>query len=208
MIGCTGRFHPSEEDADGSRSVYLHGYISSRILRLSRDATETNTGEPSGIPVCVSATLMDGIVLALTPNHHSCNYRSAVVFGNAHVVTDEPERLWAMELITNNLVPERWQHTRYPSNTELISTGILRVDIHSASAKVRKGTTGEARGDLKDEEMRKGVWAGVVPSRMVYGEPIPAPTNLFPGTPDYIADWVDEWNQEAEKYSTEAAQSQ
>ncbi|KAF2623213.1 flavin-nucleotide-binding protein [Macroventuria anomochaeta] len=205
MLGCTGNF---EEDPnnDGRRSIYLHGYVSSRIMRLSRkNPASNNIAGAEGIPVCVSATLMDGIVLALTPNHHSCNYRSAVAFGYAQVVEDEPERLYAMELITNNLVPERWQHTRYPNKTELKSTGILRIDIHSASAKVRAGTTGEAREDLKDETMRTKVWAGVVPSRMVYGTPLPAPTNMFPGMPEYIEDWVEEWNEKAERYSAEAA---
>jgi nitroimidazol reductase NimA-like FMN-containing flavoprotein (pyridoxamine 5'-phosphate oxidase superfamily) len=203
MLGCTGNFQ-EEPDSDGRRSIYLHGYVSSRIMRLSRQSTDPDA-EPSGIPICVSATLMDGIVLALTPNHHSCNYRSVVAYGHAQVVEDEAERLYAMELITDNLVPERWQHTRYPNKTELKSTGILRVDIHSASAKVRTGTTGEAREDIKDEEMRKKVWAGVVPTKVVYGSPVPAPTNMFPGTPDYIQNWVDSWNQKVDKYSVEAA---
>lgn len=206
MIGCTGNF--KEQYDDGRRSIYLHGYVSSRIMRLSRNNSDSEAdagAEPAGIPVCVSATLMDGIVLALTPNHSSCNYRSVVAFGHAKVVEDEPERLWALELMTNNLVPDRWRHSRYPSKAELKSTGVLRVDIDSASAKVRAGTTGEAREDLKDEAMRKKVWAGVVPTRMVYGDPVPAPTNMFPGTPEYIEDWVEHWNEKVERYSGEAA---
>lgn len=213
MLGCTGNFEPEKNSDDGRRSIYLHGYVSSRIMRLSRkdppgagaDADVDVDAGASGIPVCVSATLMDGIVLALTPNHHSCNYRSAVAFGHACVVKDEPERLWAMELITDNLVPERWRHTRYPSEAELRSTGILRIDVHSASAKVRAGTTGEAREDLRDEALRRKVWAGVVPSRLAYGTPVPAPTNMFPGTPEYIEDWVEHANEKAERYSAEAA---
>lgn len=207
MLGCTGNFNENENN-DGRRSIYIHGYVSSRIMRLSKQSIGSDGEvESLGIPVCISATSMDGIVLALTPNHHSCNYRSVVAFGHAHVVEDEAERVWAMELITNNLVPERWQNTRYPNKTELKSTGILRVDIHSASAKVRAGSTGEAREDLKDEAMRKKVWAGVVPSRVVYGTPVPAPTNMFPGIPEYIENWVLERNQEWERYSAEAAQS-
>ncbi|KAI4779347.1 hypothetical protein E4T52_05718, partial [Aureobasidium sp. EXF-3400] len=140
-----------------------------------------------------------------TPKASLCNYRSAVAFGHAHVVEDEAERIYAMELITNNLVPERWQHTRYPNKTELKSTGILRVDIHSASAKVRTGTTGEAREDLKDEGMRKDVWAGVVPTRMVYEKPIAAPTNLFPGVPEYISDWIEEHDRTTARYVSEVS---
>ncbi|KAF4465934.1 5-nitroimidazole antibiotic resistance [Fusarium albosuccineum] len=206
MLGCTGIFHQQQDD-DGRRFIYLHGYVSARIMRLSRAGdqvgSETAT-EASGIPVCISATIMDGIVLALTPNHSSCNYRSVVAYGYAQVVEDEDERLFAMELITNNLVPDRWQNSRYPSKAELKSTGILRIDIASASAKVRTGTTGEAREDLKDEAMRKKVWAGVVPSRIVYGTPLASPTNMYPGTPEYIEDWVAEWNEKVERYSAEA----
>lgn len=205
MIGCTGVFNEDNEEQNGRRSVYLHGYVSSRILRLSRNASESNGDGPSGIPVCVSATLMDGIVLALTPNHSSCNYRSAIVYGHAEVVTDEKERLWALELMTDNLVPDRWRHTRYPNKAELQSTGVLRVDIQSASAKVRAGTTGEAKEDLKNETMRKEVWAGVIPCRVAYGEPVPAPTNLVTAVPNYIEDWVSSWNQESEEYSIGAA---
>lgn len=204
MLGCTGIFgqeNATEDDDDGRRYIYLHGYVSARIMRLSKAGTND---EPSGIPVCVSATLMDGIVLALTPNHHSCNYRSAVAFGHAQVVEDEAERLYAMELITNNLVPERWQHTRYPNKTELRSTGILRVEIHSASAKVRTGSTGEAKEDIADEEMRRNVWAGVVPTRTVYGTPMPAPTNLFPGVPGYMEDWIRERNETSLQYTLDA----
>lgn len=204
MIGCTGIFN-KEEDDDGRRFIYLHGYVSARIMRLSRSRAESGSAETAlGIPVCVSATLMDGIVLALTPNHSSCNYRSVVAYGHAQVVEDEAERLYAMELITNNLVPERWRNSRYPSKMELQSTGILRIEIHSASAKIRTGTTGEAREDLKDEAMRKKVWAGVVPSYITYGTPLPAPTNMHAGLPEYIEDWVEEWNEKSQRYSAEA----
>jgi nitroimidazol reductase NimA-like FMN-containing flavoprotein (pyridoxamine 5'-phosphate oxidase superfamily) len=205
MLGCMGRFEESttQQHEEGSKSLYLHGYVSSRIMRLSKVVGDEGT---SSIPVCVSATLMDGIVLALTPNHHSCNYRSAVVFGHAHVVEDEAERLYAMELITNNLVPERWEHTRYPNKTELKSTGILRVDIHSASAKVRTGTTGEAREDLKNEEMRKDMWAGVIPMWTQFGAPIPAPTNLVKNVPKYIDGWVTKNNSVAQKFCVDGGQ--
>ena len=208
MLGCMGSFESSSIPSDtesGHYSIYLHGYVSSRIMRLSRQGDGNESPDAKGIPVCVSATIMDGIVLALTPNHHSCNYRSAVAFGYAQVVEDEAERIYAMELITNNLVPERWQHTRYPNKTELKSTGILRVDIRSASAKVRTGTTGEAREDLKDEGMRKDVWAGVVPTRMVYEKPIAAPTNLFPGVPEYISEWIEDHDETTARYVSEVS---
>lgn len=207
MLGCTGDFHNDNHVqgsvSEGPRAIYLHGYISSRLMRL----TSTHDADVSdvGMPVCVAATLMDGLVLALTPNHHSCNYRSVVAYGRAHVVTEEAERKWAMELITDNLLPGRWGATRYPSEAEQKRTGILRVEIDSASAKVRAGTTGEDRGDLKDEEMRRRVWAGVVPAHLVWGEPVAAPTNLMDTTPQYIEEWRRKETSEAEKYAYAAA---
>lgn len=213
MVGCTGNYpDPSVPNKSESRVVYLHGYVSSRILRLAKtadedgvDAANGSAKSNNGIPVCIAATQLDGIVLALTPNHHSCNYRSAVIFGHAHVVTDEPERLYALELITNNLVPTRWENTRYPNSTELKSTGILRVEIESASAKIRAGTTGEDRNDLKDEEMKNKVWAGVVPAYLQWGKPEPAPTNVVKEVPAYIEQWVDEDNKKSAQHAYEVA---
>ncbi|KAL8735047.1 MAG: hypothetical protein Q9181_002969 [Wetmoreana brouardii] len=213
MLGCTSAYpDPSLPKKTESRVVYLHGYVSSRILRLAKaadgegvDGANGSAKPNNGIPVCVVATQFDGVVLALTPNHHSCNYRSAVIFGHAHVVTDEPERLHALELITNHLVPSRWENTRYPNATELKSTGILRVEIDSASAKIRAGTTGEDRNDLKNEEMRKRVWAGVVPAYMQWGNPQPAPTNISGEVPKYITEWVKEKNKGNEQYAYEVA---
>ncbi|KAG5981321.1 hypothetical protein E4U55_003072 [Claviceps digitariae] len=209
MLGCTGDYrnhdngYASEMPADGPRDIYLHGYVTSRLMRLT--SSHDAHGSDQGMPVCVAATLLDGVVLALTPNHHSCNYRSVVAYGHAQVVTDEAERKWAMELITDNMVPGRWAATRYPSQAEQKRTGIIRVSVDSASAKVRAGTTGEDRGDLKDEEMRRRVWAGVVPAHLVWGEPVAAPTNLMEPTPEYIEEWRKRETSEAEKYAYAAA---
>ncbi|RMZ86616.1 hypothetical protein DV736_g6152, partial [Chaetothyriales sp. CBS 134916] len=209
MLGCTGCFPPREEwEDDGSRYIYLHGYVSSRFFRKTappRDE-ESSTEQTAKTRVCVSATFLDGIVMALTPNHHSCNYRSVVAFGHATLVENQEERLYAMELITNNLVPERWQNTRYPSSAELKATGIIRIEVDSASAKIRTGTTGEARSDLQDEEMKKKVWAGVVPVYTVYGDPVPAPTSTFNGVPSYIEDWAREMTDESERYAYAASE--
>ncbi|KAI4130891.1 MAG: hypothetical protein LQ338_001488 [Usnochroma carphineum] len=215
MVGCTSAYpdppHPAKSE---SRVVYLHGSATSRIIRLAKSADEagTNDGvneaaeEPHrGIPICVAATQLDGIVLALTPNHHSCNYRSAVLFGHAHIVTDEAERLHALELLTDNLVPSRWENTRYPNATELKSTGILRVEVESASAKIRTGTTGEDRGDVKDEELRRRVWSGVVPASLQLGKPVAAPTDLSGEVPKYIGEWVEGRNQRSEQYAHDVA---
>lgn len=192
MIGCM-----SSASSD-SPSLYLHGYISSRLIKAGALS--------SGLPVCVSATHLDGLVLALTPNHHSCNYRSAVVFGLAYLVTDEAERLEAMERITDNMLPSRWTNSRVPpTKAELTSTGILKVEIVSASAKVRAGGPGEDRNDLKDEELRRRVWTGVVPCSLVWGEPVAAEGNRVQKVPGYVEKWRKEVNGEGEKVSSEAA---
>ncbi|KAM3539814.1 hypothetical protein ARSEF1564_007255 [Beauveria bassiana] len=202
MMGFTGDFENRDCDAASPRWLYLHGYVSARMMRT---AGAHDGDEGTGMPICVAATLFDGVVLALTPNHHSCNYRSAVVFGRAHVVTDDKERLWAMERITDNLVPGRWANTRCPNATERKSTGILRVEIVSASAKIRTGSTGEDRKDLADHEMRRRVWAGAVPTYLVWGEPVPAETNMTDGLPGYLDEWRTRETAEAKEYACSVA---
>ena len=120
-------------------------------MKVSRAAIAT--GKP-GLPVCIAATKVDGLVLSLTPNSHSYNYRSTVLFGYATPVTDAEEKIWAMEMITNSVVRQRYENTRIPPiPAEMQSTQILRVTIDSASSKVRD-------------------WIGVVPVYDTYGEPI------------------------------------
>ena len=166
MLGCTGSFeNPSSDPGEGPRSLYLHGYVSSRLMRLPSLTGADGPTEHAGVPVCVAATMMDGIVLASTPFNHSCDYRSAVVHGYANVVTDDAEKLYAMELITNNLISNRWDNTRVPpTKAELQSTGVLRIDVASASAKVHTGGPSDDRKDLKDDEVKERVWTGVVPT--------------------------------------------
>ncbi|KAL4782543.1 hypothetical protein BJX76DRAFT_358808 [Aspergillus varians] len=202
MLGCTGS-HKQEES--GERAIYLHGYISSTFFRKTGD---TAAGDASGgLKVCVSATLLDGLVLALTPNHHSCNYRSVIAYGDAYLVTDEAERFYAMQLITDNVLPGRWENTRIPpTSAELTATGIIRVDVKSASAKVRTGTTGEDRNDLKDAALRGRVWTGVIPSWTQWGTPVPSPTNGMDVLPEYIRSWVQKTNKESESYSYGASE--
>ena len=110
-----------------------------------------------------------------------------------------------MQLITDNLVPHRWHNTRFPSAAELASTGILRVEIASASAKVRRGTTGEDRKDLADGRMREQVWAGVVPAFLKWGDPVESETNLRREVPGYIKEWVEGENERNERFAYEGA---
>ncbi|KAJ0363958.1 hypothetical protein COL154_005245 [Colletotrichum chrysophilum] len=118
------------------------------------------------MPVCVAASHLDGLVMALTPNSHSYNYRSSVLFGHAKVVEDPAERLYAMELITNGVIPGSWSNTRVPPNkAELSSTSVLKVTIEAGSAKVRFGPPGDEKHDRDDAEAVNKVWTGVVPRR-------------------------------------------
>jgi nitroimidazol reductase NimA-like FMN-containing flavoprotein (pyridoxamine 5'-phosphate oxidase superfamily) len=202
MLGVTGSYTSQEADpATSIQDIYIHGYVSSRLMKQSSPRDE------EGTPVTVAATLMDGLVVSLTPNHHSCNYRSAVVFGYAALVTDEAEKMWAMEHITNNMIPDLWAHGRIPpTKAEMSSTSILRVRISSASAKVRSGEPGDDRHDLKDEELRKRVWTGVVPSWTQWGEPIPASTNRVKDTPEFMESWRAVTNKDARVGAYEAAE--
>jgi nitroimidazol reductase NimA-like FMN-containing flavoprotein (pyridoxamine 5'-phosphate oxidase superfamily) len=140
--------------------LYLHGSAASRMLRdLSR-----------GIPVCVTVTLLDGMVLARSAFHHSMNYRSVVIFGEAVLVEDANEKNEALRIISDHLVPGRWEEVRLPNAQELKGTSVLAVDLTEVSAKVRTG------GPVDDEEdMTLPVWAGVIPLSLAAGELVADP---------------------------------
>jgi nitroimidazol reductase NimA-like FMN-containing flavoprotein (pyridoxamine 5'-phosphate oxidase superfamily) len=140
-------------------AVYLHGSAASRLQRTLAN----------GIDVCLTVTLIDGLVLARSAFHHSMNYRSVVVMGRAALVNNtEKER--ALRAISEHLVPGRWDETRAPTEIELRQTAVLRLDIDEASAKQRVGGPIDDDGDLS-----LPVWAGVLPCSLVWGEPTPDP---------------------------------
>jgi uncharacterized protein len=155
--------------------LYLHGSAASRMLRTLQN----------GVPVCVTATLVDGLVLARSAFHHSVNYRSAVVFGHATAVEAEQDRLEALELFTEKLVPGRWADVRPPTRQELKGTTVLRLPLDEASAKVRTGPPVD-----DDEDYDLPVWAGVLPLGTQVAAPQPDP-RLDPAieTPGYVAEW-------------------
>ncbi|MCB1247473.1 MAG: pyridoxamine 5'-phosphate oxidase family protein [Acidimicrobiia bacterium] len=155
--------------------LYLHGSPASRMLRTT-----------PGTQVCVTVTLVDGIVAARSTFHHSMNYRSVVVFGEPRVVIDPHERRSAFEAITEHVLPGRWEEARHPNEREDRGTRLLALGISEASAKMRTGPPGD-----EPEDMDLDVWAGVIPIRSVAGTPIPAP-DLTPGVelPEYIRRYV------------------
>jgi nitroimidazol reductase NimA-like FMN-containing flavoprotein (pyridoxamine 5'-phosphate oxidase superfamily) len=148
--------------------VYVHGSSASRAMR--------ETG--AGIPACLTVTLLDGVVLARSVFEHSVNYRSVVVLGRAEAVTDPDEKLAALEAFTEKLLPGRWADARPPTRKELKATGVVRLGLDEASAKIRDG--GPEDGDTPDADL--DVWAGEIPLVMRALAPIPDPT-LRPGIP-------------------------
>lgn len=170
-------------------------------MNLSRTSTA-----PKGLPVCVAASKVDGLVLTLTPNSHNYNYRSAVLFGHATLVTDVEEKLWAMELITNSVVPDRWHNTRLPPNpAEMQSTQILKIIVESASSKVREGVPNDSKEDMTNKEVVSRVWTGVLPMFEKFGEPIAGPYNEVLEVPEHVTEYRRMFNEEKEDYAVLAA---
>lgn len=150
-------------------------------------------------------SFLDGLVLSLTPFHNSCNYRSAIVYGYASLVTDNDEALYAMKLITENLLPQRWDKSRTPPTpAELTSTSILRIRVASASAKIRVGGPSEDRADLKNSQLVKQTWTGVVPYWGTWGEPVPGKENGREEVEEYIEEWRVGETGKARDYAFEA----
>lgn len=137
--------------------LYIHGSAASRMLR----------NVSGGIPMCVTVTLLDGLVLARSIFNHSMNYRSVVVLGKGTAIEEPEQKLEALRLLSEHIVPGRWDEVRQPNEKELKATTILRVPITEFSAKVREGPV------IDDEEdYAFPVWAGVVPLNLVTADPI------------------------------------
>ncbi|HMJ25959.1 MAG TPA: pyridoxamine 5'-phosphate oxidase family protein [Pyrinomonadaceae bacterium] len=158
----------------GDRLI-IHGSQASRMLRT--------LGQ--GIDVCVTVTLVDGLVLARSAFHHSMNYRSVVVFGRATVVEGPDDKIAALRALSEHMIPGRWDDVRGPSEQEMKQTTVLSLPLTEASAKVR---TGPPLDDEEDYDLP--VWTGVIPLRMVAGEPfdderIPAKSEI----PKYVVEY-------------------
>jgi len=138
-------------------NLYIHGSAASRMLRAL----------DQGIPVCVTVTLLDGLVLARSIFNHSMNYRSVVILGTAILVTNPDEKLEALHLLSEHILPGRWQQSRLPNERELKATSVLRLPIEEFSAKVRQGPVVDDADDYSFP-----TWAGVIPLTTVPGAPI------------------------------------
>ena len=148
-------------------TLYIHGSSGAHMLREMR----------KGIPVSVAVTHVDGIVVARSHFHNSINYRSVVVFGTATEVTDVQEKMLGLEVVTNHILPGRWDEGRKPSTTEFTQTMVMKLSLDESSAKVR---TGGPKDEAEDMDMT--VWAGVLPVGLRPGELVPDPA-LKDGVP-------------------------
>lgn len=198
MIGQMGSYDYPSAGVDEPLDCYLHGYVSSRIIKLAGASDE-------GLPVSVAATKVDGLVLALTPFHHSYNYRSAVLCGYAKPVTDKEEKLYAMKIITDSVVPKRWDNSRTPPDSgELSSTTILRVKIASGSGKIRNGGAHDDKKDTENVNVTSKTWTGVVPVWEHFGRPVEGSENQVLEVPSYINSYIQDTNDQNEAFALEA----
>jgi nitroimidazol reductase NimA-like FMN-containing flavoprotein (pyridoxamine 5'-phosphate oxidase superfamily) len=140
--------------------LYIHGSQASRMLRTLK----------TGIDVCVTVTLLDGLVLARSAFNHSMNYRSVVVFGKTVAIEEPGAKLAALRALAEHMIPSRWDEVRQPTDQELKATTVLSLPLEEVSAKVRTGPPLDDDGDYSLE-----VWAGVLPLKLVAGEPVKDP---------------------------------
>jgi nitroimidazol reductase NimA-like FMN-containing flavoprotein (pyridoxamine 5'-phosphate oxidase superfamily) len=156
-------------------SLYLHGSAVSQW---------TKQGDRN--PICVTVTLLDGLVLARSTFKHSMNYRSVVIFGEGELVTDRKQKLYGLQRIVEHLVPGRSREAREPNENELQATSVLRLRLEEASAKIRSG------GPIDDEDdFERPIWAGVLPMHVIFGPPdadeaVPPIVDV----PDYIDEYA------------------
>jgi uncharacterized protein len=166
---------PTAYGRDGD-TLYLHGSSANGAIWAA-----------DGQRVCLTVTHMDGLVAARSVFSHSVNYRSAVVFGTAAVVTDEDERWQALRLITDHLIPGRWAAARQPTTKEMAATAVLSLPLTEASVKIRTGMPKD-----EPEDLDLDVWAGVLPVAVTFGAPQPDPLmHADIPVPAHIRDRVD-----------------
>lgn len=175
---------------DGDRPIVIpmaYGRIEETLYIHGAKLTRISTHLKEGLAVCLTVTLVDGIVVARSTFHSSMNYRSVVIHGDAFEVTDQTEKETALAKITNNILPGRWDEARTTTPNEYDATTVLKINILSASAKVRTGPPND-----KKEDYSEPIWGGVVPMKTVYGIPeddgkVLAGVNLPPSVQKLIA---------------------
>ncbi len=156
--------------------LYVHGSPASRMIRRLCD----------GVAVCITVSILDGLVLARSMFHHSMNYRSVVVLASGTPVTDREHKLDVLKALSDNVIRGRWSEARQPSVKEVNGTAIVGFPLHEASAKIRSGPPTDA-----DSDMALPVWAGVIPVTLTAGAPVPAPDQDPPvAVPAYATEYA------------------
>lgn len=145
--------------ARAGEQIYVHGSSASRMMRL---------GASEEIDLCLTVTLVDGLVLARSAFHTSINYRSVVVLGKARLVTDVIEKWQALRSFTNHVIDGRWEQAKQPNEQELKATSVLSLPLEEVSAKIRTGPPAD-----DEEDYALPVWGGVIPVVQSLGEPLP-----------------------------------
>ena len=153
-------------------TVYLHGSAASRMLRNLE----------KGIALCLTVTLLDGLVMARCAFSHSMNYRSVVILGKATLVESKEEKMAALQAISEQIVPGRWAEVRKPTDQELKATSVLKLPLAEASAKIRTGGPKDTKEDLGFP-----VWAGVLPLKLVAEAPLEDPGSVVHEVPEYLS---------------------
>lgn len=202
MIGTMGSFEHPSSDLHDPQDCYLHGYVSSGIMKQARKEGG------KGLPITIAATKVDGIVLSLTPNSHSYNYRSAVLFGYGTLVENPDEKVWAMHLVTKSVMADRWENTRTPPDgAEMASTTILKVKVINGSGKIRDGGPGDYKKDTERADVTENIWTGVVPIWETAGSPVRGGAGKVQEVPEHVRDFCCELNKTNEEYAKAAAVS-
>ena len=166
---------PTAYGRDGN-NIYIHGSTASRMMK--------NLSE--GLDVCVTVTKVHGLVLAKSAFHHSMNYESVVIFGKAHLVADEVEKIKALKAFTDHLLPMRWEEIRLPNEKEMKGTMVLKLNLDKASAKIRNEG---AKDDPIDKDLQ--IWTGVLPYEWKIGEPVFTENNSRLTLPDSVRNLMD-----------------
>lgn len=136
--------------------LYFHGALNNRMLKAMKQGAE----------ICFSVTILDGVVLARSAFHHSINYRSVLLFGKAEEITDDEAKTGALKIISDQILPGRWEDVRPPNKKELNSTSVLCFEINEGSAKIRTGPAVD-----EEEDLDIPAWSGVLPTKLIFGQP-------------------------------------
>jgi hypothetical protein len=159
-----------------------HGRLAGSLVLHGSPAAGLFRGGRQGMPVCVTATLFDGLVFGRSARNHSMNYRSVTIHGHAAAITDPDQIIEGLRAVVEHLTPGRWDQVRKPTSTEIRETALWSVAIGEASVKSRTGSTLDP-----DADRTWPVWAGHIPAQLIFGRPVPA-EGLRPGTelPSYL----------------------